>query len=145
SWNEQWIGYSIAFVGVSATVVQGGLIKPAMKLLGHNKAVYVGLSYYIIGIALIAFASQGWMMFAFMVPYAMGGIAGPAMQGILSGQVPANEQGELQGAMTSLMSLTSIVGPVLMTALFAHYTSPTTSIYFPGAPFMMGAILTLFS
>lgn len=144
-WNEQWIGYSIAFVGVSAAVVQGGLIKPAMKLLGQNKSVYIGLSFYIIGFALFAFASQGWMMFAFMVPYAMGGIAGPAMQGILSTHVPANEQGELQGAMTSLMSLTSIIGPVLMTALFAHYTSPTTSIYFPGAPFMMGAILTLFS
>lgn len=144
-WNEQWVGYSIAFVGVSIAVVQGGLIKTAMKLLGQNKAVYIGLCFYIIGFMLFAFASQGWMMFAFMIPYALGGIAGPAIQGILSSKVPANEQGELQGALTSLMSLTSIIGPLVMTALFAYFTAKTTTVYFPGAPFMMGAVLTVFS
>ena len=85
------------------------------------------------------------MMFAFMIPYALGGIAGPAIQSIISGQVPPNEQGELQGAITSLVSLTSIVGPVLMTGLFAYFTSKNAPIYFPGAPFMMGAVLTLIS
>lgn len=144
-WNEQWVGYSIAFVGVSIAVVQGGLIKIAMKLLGQNKAVYLGLCFYIIGFVLFAFASQGWMMFAFMIPYALGGIAGPAIQGILSSKVPANEQGELQGSLTSLVSLTSIIGPLVMTALFAYFTAKTTSVYFPGAPFIMGAVLTVFS
>lgn len=85
------------------------------------------------------------MMFAFMIPYALGGIAGPAVQGILSGKVPSNEQGELQGALTSLMSLTSIVGPILMTGLFAFFTAKTAPVYFPGAPFMMGAVLTVIS
>jgi len=79
------------------------------------------------------------------VPYAMGGIAGPAIQGIMSGQVPPNEQGELQGALTSLMSVTSIIGPLLMTALFAYFTAASAPFYFPGAPFMMGAVLTLIS
>ncbi len=144
-WNEQWVGYSIAFVGVSIAVVQGGLIKIAMKLLGQNKAVYLGLCFYIIGFVLFAFASQSWMMFAFMIPYALGGIAGPAIQGILSSKVPANEQGELQGSLTSLVSLTSIIGPLVMTALFAYFTAKTTSVYFPGAPFIMGAVLTVFS
>lgn len=145
SWNEQMVGYSIAFVGVSIAVVQGGLIRPAMKLLGQNKAVFVGMSFTILGFVLFSFAFKGWMMFAFMIPYALGGIAGPAIQGILSGKVPSNEQGELQGALTSLMSLTSIVGPILMTGLFAYFTAKSAPVYFPGAPFMMGAVLTVIS
>lgn len=144
-WNEAWIGYSIAFVGVSVAIVQGVLIKPAIKKLGQKNAVYVGLCFYIIGFTLFAFATEGWMMFAFMMPYALGGIAGPSIQSIISGQVPANEQGELQGAVTSLISLTSVVGPVLMTGLFAFFTAKNAPVYFPGAPFMMGAVLTLFS
>lgn len=84
-------------------------------------------------------------MFAFMVPFAFGGLAGPSLQGIISGQVPSNEQGELQGALTSLISLTSIIGPLLMTNLFAHFTAPDAQVQFPGAPFLMGAVLSLLS
>jgi DHA1 family tetracycline resistance protein-like MFS transporter len=126
-------------------VVQGGLIKMAMSKLGVKKSVFIGLCLYVVGFTLFAFATQGWMMFAFMIPYALGGIAGPAIQSIVSEQVPANAQGELQGALTSLMSLTSIVGPILMTGLFSYFTSKTAPVYFPGAPFMMGAVLTVFS
>jgi DHA1 family tetracycline resistance protein-like MFS transporter len=85
------------------------------------------------------------MMYVFLIPYCLGGIAGPALQAVMAGQVPANEQGELQGALTSLMSLTSIVGPLLMTNLFAYFTSSGAPILFPGAPFLMGAILMLIS
>ncbi|MEY4594865.1 MAG: hypothetical protein RIQ47_1275, partial [Bacteroidota bacterium] len=92
-----------------------------------------------------AFASQGWMMFVFMIPSAFGGLAGPALQSIMSGQVPANEQGELQGALTSLISLTSIVGPLLMTNLFAFFSAPGGTIYFPGAPFLAAAVLSILS
>lgn len=144
-WNEQWVGYSIAFVGLSVAIVQGGLIKVVMKTLGQNRAVFVGLCLYVVGFTLFAFASQGWMMFAFMIPYALAGIAGPAIQGIVSSQVPANAQGELQGAMTSLMSLTSIIGPIVMTGLFSYFTAKGAPVYFPGAPFLMGALLTLIS
>ena len=144
-WNEAWIGYSIAFVGVTVAIVQGGLMKFAMKLLGAKKAVYIGLCFYVIGFTLFSIASQGWMMFAFMIPYALGGIAGPSIQSIVSGRVPANEQGELQGAITSLVSLTSVVGPILMTGLFSYFTSTNAPVYFPGAPFLMGATLTVFS
>jgi DHA1 family tetracycline resistance protein-like MFS transporter len=144
-WSQFWIGASISFVGVSVAVVQGGLIKVAMKKLGSYKAVYVGLCLYIVGFTLFAFATHGWMMFVFMIPYALAGIAGPAIQGIVSGDVPPNAQGELQGAITSLMSIASIVGPILMTSLFAYFTAEEAPVYFPGAPFMMGAILTVIS
>ena len=85
------------------------------------------------------------MMFVFLIPYCLGGIAGPSLQGIISNQVPANEQGELQGALTSLISVTSIIGPPLMTNLFAFFTRKNGLVYFPGAAFMMGAILVSIS
>lgn len=145
NWNEQWIGYSIAFVGVSVALVQGGLIRYTQKALGPEKSVYVGFLFTIAGLTLFSFASEGWMMFAFMIPYALGGIAGPSLQSIISGKVAANEQGELQGALTSLMSVTSIVGPLLMTGLFSFFTAKEAPFYFPGAPFMMGAALVALS
>jgi DHA1 family tetracycline resistance protein-like MFS transporter len=84
-------------------------------------------------------------MFAFMIPYALGGIAGPALQGTITEQVPANEQGELQGALTSLASLSSIFGPWLMTYLFYTFTKPGAPVILPGAPFILGSILMLLS
>jgi DHA1 family tetracycline resistance protein-like MFS transporter len=87
---------------------------------------------------LFAFASQTWMMFVFLVPYCLGGICGPALQSIISGQVPANQQGELQGGLTSVMSLTNIIGPVLMTSLFSYFTKPNAPVQFAGAAFFLG-------
>ncbi len=144
-WNETWVGYSLGFVGLMIAIVQGGLIRIVIPKIGQTRAVYVGLSLYIIGFVLFAFATKGWMMFAFIVPYALGGISGPAIQGIVSSNVPANEQGELQGLLASLMSVTSIIGPLLMTTLFAYFTTSGAPVYFPGAPFLMGGILTVLS
>jgi DHA1 family tetracycline resistance protein-like MFS transporter len=144
-WNEAWVGYSLGAVGLMVALVQGGLIRFINPVLGPKRSVYIGLALYTFGFVLFAFATKSWMMFAFLVPYCLGGIAGPAVQGIISDQVPANEQGELQGALTSLISLTSIIGPPLMTNLFAYFTSGSALIYFPGAPFLMGAVLTLIS
>ncbi|WP_128547872.1 TCR/Tet family MFS transporter [Larkinella soli] len=144
-WDESWVGYSLGFVGLTVAVVQGGLIRVAIPKLGQERALYVGLVFYIVGFTLFAFATRGWMMFAFMIPYALGGLAGPSIQGLVSTQVPPNEQGELQGALTSLASVTSIVGPLLMTNLFAYFTKPEAPVYFPGAPFLTGAVLTFIS
>ena len=144
-WNEAWVGYSLSFVGLMVALVQGGLNRIMIPKLGEKRAVFVGLSFYVLGLLCFAFASQGWMMFAFMVPYALGGLAGPSLQGIISNQVPANEQGELQGGLNSLISVTSIIGPLLMTNLFGYFTSAKAPVYFPGAPFVMGALLTALS
>lgn len=145
SWNEKMVGYSLGFVGLMIALVQGGLIRVLIPKLGQKRSVYIGLLLYAVGFICFAFATQGWMMFAFMIPFALGGLAGPALQGIISSQVPSNEQGELQGALTSLMSATSIIGPLLMTYLFNFFTSPYAPVHFPGAPFLMGALLTIAS
>ena len=144
-WNETWVGYSLGFVGVMVSIVQGGLIRLVIPKFGQKKSIMIGLTLYVIGFVLFAFASTGWMMFAFIIPYALAGITGPAIQGIISTKVKADEQGELQGIMTSFMSLASIIGPLLMSYLFAHFTSGSTSFYFPGAPFIMAAVLTCVS
>ncbi len=144
-WNEKMVGYSLGFVGLMIAIVQGGLIRIVIPKLGQKKSIYIGLTLYVIGFVCFAFATQSWMMFAFVIPFSLGGICGPALQGVMSGQVPANQQGELQGALTSLISVTSIVGPLLMTNLFSYFTAADSPVYFPGAPFLMGAVLTLFA
>jgi len=142
NWNPTWVGYSLGFVGVTVAIVQGGLIRIIIPRIGNKRSIQLGLILYVIGFAAFSLATEGWMMFAFMVPYALAGITGPAIQGIISKQIPANEQGEIQGIMTGLMSLASIFGPLLMTNLFFYFTAKDAPIHFAGAPFMMAAVLT---
>jgi MFS transporter, DHA1 family, tetracycline resistance protein len=144
-WSPQMLGRSLGVVGLMTALVQGVLIRYINPKLGNEKSVYIGLAIYSVGMLAFAFANKSWMMFAFMVPYSLGGIAGPALQSILAGHVPRNEQGELQGAMTSMISLTSIVGPLAMTNLFWWFTRPGTPFHFSGAPFLLGSILLLIS
>jgi DHA1 family tetracycline resistance protein-like MFS transporter len=144
-WNNDMVGYSLAFVGLMIAAVQGGLIRLILPKLGNERSIWIGLLLYAGGLALFAFATKGWMMFAFLIPYCLGGIAGPAIQGYISTSVPANEQGELQGGLTSLMSVSSIFGPLLMTESFYYFTKPNPFFQFPGAPYIIGAILMLLS
>lgn len=141
-WDKILVGISLSFVGLMVAIVQGGLIRIIIPKIGQHRGVYTGLLFYAVGFVFFAFATQGWMMFAIMVPYAFGGIAGPSIQGLISGKIPPNEQGELQGTLTSLMSATAIVGPLLMTNLFAYFTGKHAPVKFPGAPFLAAALLT---
>src|SRR5688572_28429816 len=145
NWDESMVGYSLAFVCIMVALVQGWLIRFIIPKFGQERSVYIGLTLYAIGFFLFGIATEGWMMFAFIIPYCLGGIAGPSLQGIMSTQVPANQQGELQGALTGLISLTSIVGPLLMTWLFYYFSAPGNSIYFPGAAMIAGSFLTIVS
>lgn len=144
-WSPKMIGISLGAVGLLVGVVQGGLVRVINPKIGNEKSVYIGLGLYALGLLLFAFASESWMMFVFLIPYCLGGIAGPALQSIISGHVPPNEQGELQGALTSLMSATSIIGPPMMTNLFAYYISKAAPFYFPGVSFLLGAIFMIAS
>ncbi|MCJ8498172.1 TCR/Tet family MFS transporter [Chryseobacterium salipaludis] len=140
-WNEQLVGISLGVSGLMAALVQGYLIRLVQPRLGNERTIIYGLSLYAVGLLLFAFASQSWMMFAFLVPYGLGGIAGPALQAVISTQVPRGEQGELQGALASLISLTAIVGPPLMTNTFYYFTHDAAPFLFPGAPFFLAFLL----
>ena len=144
-WSKKMIGISLGVVGVLVGAVQGGLVRVVNPKIGNERSVYLGLSLYALGMLLFAFASSTWMMFVFLVPYCLGGISGPALQSIISSHVPANEQGELQGALTSLISSTTIVGPLMMTSLFSYFVSPKAPVYFPGVSFLLGFLLMLSS
>ena len=144
-WSEKMVGISLAVVGLLVGGVQGGLNRVINPRLGNEKSIYLGLLLYTLGLVLFAFATEGWMMFAFLVPYCLGGIAGPALQSILAGHVPPNEQGELQGTLTSLMSLTTIIGPPIMNNIFKYFTTKNAPVHFPGAFFLLAAIFMLVS
>ncbi len=144
-WDPAMQGASLAVIGLLIALVQGFLIRLTLPKLGHQRSIWIGLLLYSLGLLLFALASKGWMMFAFLVPYCLGGIAGPALQGYISNNVPANAQGELQGGLTSLMSLASIFGPLVMTEAFYYFTKPGSAFQLPGAPYIIGSILMLIS
>src|SRR6476660_8517785 len=144
-WSEKMVGISLAVVGVLVGGVQAGLTRVVNPKIGNENSIYLGLSLYTLGLVLFAFATQSWMMFAFLVPYCLGGIAGPSLQSVISGHVPRNQQGELQGALTSLMSLTTIIGPPLMSGAFSYFTTDKAPFYFPGMHFLIGALCMLLS
>ena len=144
-WNERMIGVSLGVVGLLVGVVQGGLTRVVNPWLGNARSIYIGLILYAVGMFLFGVATAGWMMLVFLIPYCLGGIAGPALQSTITEQVDVREQGELQGALTSMMSATAIVGPPLMTNLFAFAISPASPVYMPGAPFFLGAVFMLLS
>jgi DHA1 family tetracycline resistance protein-like MFS transporter len=144
-WSEKMVGLSLAVVGLLVGSVQAGLTRVINPRLGNERSIYLGLLLYSLGLIMFAFATEGWMMFAFLIPYCLGGIAGPSLQAVLSGHVPPNEQGELQGALTSLMSLTTILGPLLMNNLFKFFTTGKDHMHFPGAPFLLGAVFMICS
>jgi DHA1 family tetracycline resistance protein-like MFS transporter len=144
-WGDKQVGYSLAVVGVVYAAVQGGLTRIVIPKFGMERAIWVGLLLYSIGMALFAFASEGWMMYIILIPYCLGGIAGPALQGYMSNHVPANEQGELQGGLTSLASLSTIFGPWVMFKIFHIFTKADAPLIFPGAHFILGSLLMLLS
>ncbi len=141
NWNEKMVGISLGAVGVMVAIVQGGLIRFINPRLGNEKSVFTGLGLYAVGMLLFALATQSWMMFVFLIPYCLGGITMPAIQSIMAGHVPPNQQGELQGAITSLMSAAAIIGPLLMNNLFYYFTHSNAPVHLPGAPFFLGSVL----
>jgi DHA1 family tetracycline resistance protein-like MFS transporter len=138
-WTPDEVGYSLAFVGLIVAVVQGGLTRVITPKIGERKAISYGLLLWSLGFLLFAFATESWMMYAFMIPFGLGGLAGPALQSLITQQVGANEQGELQGGLTSLQSITTILGPLFASNLFAYFT--TKEHNFPGAAFLAAGVV----
>jgi DHA1 family tetracycline resistance protein-like MFS transporter len=142
-WNEATVGYSLAVVGIVVAIVQGGLVKYVVRAIGEKLTVIVGMSLWSLGLILFASANREWMMFAYILPYCLGGVAAPTLQGIMSNLVPDTMQGRLQGILTSIMSLTSILGPPLMTYTFYIFSGENAIADFAGAPFAVGALMMI--
>ena len=157
AWSGVMIGASLMYMGLMSGLVQGGLTRNAIPRLGEKRAAFIGMSVSAIGYLLFALAGQGWMVFAILTFSALGGLAQPAIQGIMSRTIPANAQGELQGAIAALNSLVMIFSPWVMTQLFSAFSSPGepftlfsvtvlpegAPFYFPGAPLVFAFLLEL--
>jgi DHA1 family tetracycline resistance protein-like MFS transporter len=139
-WTSAQVGYSLMAVGALTAVSFGVLPRIIVPRIGEVNSVYVGFLCAAIGYAGYAFSNSPLQLYAWMLVWALAGIGNPALNSIMSKQVPANEQGELQGAVASAGSLTSIAAPVVMTSLFAYFTSASAPIYFAGASFLAAAL-----
>lgn len=139
------VGYSLGLAGLLTMIIQGGLIGMIVKKIGMRKAMMIGFIFTGVGLTLFGLATASWMMFVFLLPFCIGGLATPNIQGIVTNQVPENEQGELQGAITSMVSLTAIIGPLVMTNLFNTFSGKSAVYHIPGMPFLVGAVLVFIS
>ena len=140
-WTSGQVGASLAVVGLMAAVVQGGLARWIVPALGERRAIVVGLINGTVFMAAYGLATQRWMIYALLVVGSFGSIANPALQGLVSRQVPLNEQGAVQGALNSLASLAGILGPLVATRLFGFFISPGAPAYLPGAAFFAGSLM----
>ncbi|HEY4194651.1 MAG TPA: TCR/Tet family MFS transporter [Mucilaginibacter sp.] len=144
-WSMRSVGYLGLFIGALLIAIQGWLIRHLIPAWGLKKNIIIGLISYGAGLTLIAFAGEGWQVYLYMIPYCFGGISGPALQGFITSKFAANEQGELQGGLTLLTSISLVVGPLLMGYSFKFFTHKESSVYFPGSPYILGALLMLIS
>ncbi len=142
-WSVGQTGLSLAVVGASAMIVQGGLVRFIIPRIGEAKGIVIGLSINAVAMAGYGLATKGWMIYVILVVGALGGIAGPSAQGLISRLVQANEQGSVQGALSSLASVAGLIGPPLATALFGYFIRESAPLHIPGAPFFMSSILIL--
>ena len=142
-WGPGMIGLSLGAFGIGIAIVQGVLIRPILARIGERNAVLLGLGVDVVAFVALGFVTNGWIAFALTPLTALGSIAGPALQGIMSRTAPDDQQGELQGALTSINAVASIAAPLAMTQVFFYFTHENAPIYLPGAPFILSAILVV--
>ncbi len=142
-WSEAMVGASLAFVGMIMVLGQSTLPRVVIPKLGERNTAMLGLLVGAAGFMGYALAERGWMMFAWQFSWLLGALVMPSVQAMMSHRIPADSQGELQGAVAGLFSLSSIIAPPLMTQLFRRFTAAGAAIQFPGAAFVLAAGLAI--
>jgi len=143
AWSPRDIGISLSAVGVAMIFVQAYLIHQVLPVWGPIKTCVVGLIATALSFFGYAFVPYAWMMYPIIVVGALQGFVAPSVQSIMSAHMPANAQGELQGAIGSMAGLVAILSPPFMTQLFAYFSADGAIVHFPGAPFFAAALFTL--
>ena len=138
-WDELASSISLAFVGLTAAIIQGVLVPRIVPKLGERRSFALGVMIGVVTFAAYAFAPAGWVIYVALTLGSLGGIAQPAGQALMSRSVPPGEQGMLQGALTSLVAITQIIGPPIATHLLEFFIGLKAPVYFPGAPFLAGS------
>jgi DHA1 family tetracycline resistance protein-like MFS transporter len=153
-WGPAGVGLMLACVGVAAMIVQGGLIGPITNRLGERRTVLIGLLCGAVGFFVYGIAPEGWIFCLGIPVMAFWGLAGPATQSLMTRRVSGGEQGQLQGAIASINSVTGLIGPMLFTQTFAYFIRSDSALStqhstlsvsgtFPGAPFILASVLLL--
>jgi DHA1 family tetracycline resistance protein-like MFS transporter len=140
-WGEAMVGLSLAAVGVCSAIVAAALVGPVVARLGERRSVLWGLGFGLLGFAAYGLAPTGGLFLAGVPFTALWGLAGPATQALLSRRVGPSEQGQLQGAVSSIRGITGMIGPLVFTQVFAAAVSPHRGVHVPGAPYMLAALL----
>ena len=140
-WDTSATGISLAVFGVVSLIYQLWIAKWLLPLWGEKRTILVTLAIGVVECLAYAFSTQGWMIYAIIILGGAGFLTMQATQGLLSRQVGSDQQGALQGALTSLASLSGVAGPVVSTSLFAAFTLPSAPVYFPGVSFFSAAVL----
>lgn len=144
-WSEGQIGFSLGLYGIGAALVMGFALPRIVPVLGEWKTAVLGLAFSGAGLMGYAFAWHGWMVYVVIVATVIENVSDAPLRSIAASKVPASAQGELQGALGSLSSITTIFGPLIFTQLFGYFTRPSAAVSFAGAPFVMAAIFILFA
>jgi MFS transporter, DHA1 family, tetracycline resistance protein len=143
-WSSAEVGYSLAYVGLLMAIAQGALTRVLIPWLGgERRAALAGMACAFLAYVGYAVVTQGWMMYVVALTTLLFALSYPSMNAIASQQIAANAQGELQGAIACLYSLSSIIGPPLMTQVFGYFSGPAAPVYLPGAAFFTAAALTV--
>ncbi len=140
-WSPTMIGVSLTIYGVCFAIVQGALVKPAIKRFGEYRTVVIGFGFEMFGLLLMSVMTNGTILLGFIPIAALGVIGQPALQAILSVGTSDDSQGILQGVVASLSAISMIIAPVSMTWVFSTFTEESAAIYYPGAPFAVSALL----
>lgn len=145
NWSEAQIGISLGLFGITAAVVMGLILPRVLPIFGERRTALIGVIFSCFGMVGYAFAWEGWMVYAVIFLTALEGLADPPLRSIAAGKVPPSAQGELQGALTSVSSLTTIIGPLIFTQLFSIFTSPAAPLTFAGMPYAVAAVIIFFA
>jgi MFS transporter, DHA1 family, tetracycline resistance protein len=141
NWDERAVGLTLAVVGVCSLIVQAGLIGPIIRWLGERRALLLGLFGGVAGFVVFGIAQTGPMFWIGIPLLSLWGVAGPTTQSLMTRRVSLSEQGQLQGANSSIMGIASLIGPGLFTLTFAYSIGPGSVWHLPGAPFLLAAVL----
>ena len=140
-WDQKTVGLTLAMVGICAMVVQGAAIGPMVKRFGERNALLLGLGCGAVGFLIFGVAPTGRLFWLGIPVMALWGVAGAATQGLMTQLVSPDQQGQLQGATTSVQSVSQLVGPFLFTLTFAYFIGSRAPLIMPGAPFLLACAL----
>lgn len=141
AWGEKTVGLSLAFVGVCTVLISGGMVRPVVAWLGERRTLYLGYFLAALGMALMGWAQSAFIFMVGVTLMSLWSLAGPAAQGMMTHRVSASEQGELQGALSSLRAIAMLIGPGLFSFTFAWFINVQHGWTLPGAPWYLAAVM----